>query len=103
QAARLGPWKLHLARHNMPPWIPVPDGGRWNLPLRNPELYNLQIDPEESFNVAQDNPRIVSDLLARVNNLLPGMPGDVQNAWNMTVNTPVCDTPDGGWPARLNP
>jgi arylsulfatase A len=101
QAARLGPWKLHVSRQTMPPWVPVPESGRWNLPLKNPELYNIQNDPEESFNVAVDNPRIVSDILARINNLLPGMPKEVQNAWSMTMNTPVCDIPDGAWPSKL--
>ena len=101
QAARLGPWKLHVARQNLPPWIPVPDGGRWNLPLRNPELYNLTSDPGESLNVAPDNPQVVADILARINNLLPNMPNAVQNAWNMTMSTQVCDTPDGGWPTKL--
>jgi arylsulfatase A len=102
QAARVGPWKLHVSRQNTPPWVPVPDSGRWNLPLKNPELYNLRNDPEESFNVASENPQIVSDILARIGNLLPGMPSEVQNAWRMTMNTPVCDTPDGAWPVKFN-
>lgn len=101
QAARLGPWKLHIARQTTPPWVPVPDSGRWNLPLKNPELYNVQNDPEESFNVASDNRKIVSDILARINNLVPGMPSEVQNAWSMSMNTPVCDIPDGAWPSKL--
>jgi arylsulfatase A len=102
QAARVGPWKLHVSRQNTPPWVPVPDSGRWNLPLKNPELYNMRNDPEESFNVASENPQVVSDILARIGNLLPGMPSEVQNAWRMTMTTPVCDTPDGAWPAKFN-
>lgn len=101
QAARMGPWKLHVARHNTPPWIPVPESGRWNLPLRSPELYNILVDPGESVNVAADNPKVVSEILARIKNLLPDMPAVVQNAWNLTMSTPVCDTPDGGWPSKL--
>jgi len=101
QAARLGQWKLHVARYNVPPWIPVPDGGRWNLPLKPPELYNIVNDPGESANLAQDNPDIVADLQARIGNLVPGMPSVVQSAWNLTTSTPVCPIPDGAWPSKF--
>ena len=103
QAGRLGPWKLHVSRQNTPPWVPVPDSGRWNLPLKDFELYNIVNDPAESSDVAMDNPQVVSDLYARITNLLPGMPSQVQNAWNMTMSTPVCDTPDGAWPVMETP
>ena len=39
QCARLGSWKLHVARNNTPAWAPAPVGGVLNLPLAAPELF----------------------------------------------------------------
>src|SRR5438094_1670239 len=46
QCARLGRWKLHVARYNSDAYGPSPAGGRMNLPLANPELYDIDDDPE---------------------------------------------------------
>jgi arylsulfatase A len=85
QCARLGVWKLHVSRYNDFPWSPDPIVGRFNLPLATPELYNLELDPDESYNVADDNPNIVADIRARIVKLLPSFPPDVMNAWNSTM------------------
>lgn len=85
QCARYGAWKLHIARYTDFPWSPDPVGGRVNLPLSQPELYNLERDPDESYNVAAENQAVVSDLLARVLKLLPTFPSSVANAWNATM------------------
>ena len=45
QCARMGQWKLHVARNNTPAWAPAPVGGVKNLSLASPELYNLIVDP----------------------------------------------------------
>jgi len=84
QCARLGPWKLHLTRWDTFIYGPQPAGGKKNLPLRPGELYNLTTDPEESYDVAEQHPAIVRDILARVEKLLPGFPSEVQNAWRET-------------------
>ncbi len=100
QAARLGPWKLHVSRYNTPPWVPVAADGRWNLPLVRPELYNILGDPGETSNVAADYPQVVADIQARIMNLLPGMPTQLQNGWSFTMSQAVCNTPDGAWPMK---
>jgi arylsulfatase len=44
QCARLGRWKLHMTRYNTKAWSPLPAGGRVNLPLPVPELYDVVSD-----------------------------------------------------------
>ena len=99
QCARLGPWKLHISRGNNFPWGPAPVGGTFNLPLPAPELYNLELDPDESCDVAPANPSVVADIMARVQKQLPTFPSDVMNAWNTTMSWQVQGTSVGALPA----
>ncbi len=85
QCIRRGPWKLHVSRYNTFVYGPAPAGGRVNLPLRPPELYNLAEDPDESNDVAAQNPEIVSSLTRRIGELLPGFPEAVRKAWDETA------------------
>lgn len=103
QCARLGPWKLHLARYNDYAWSPDPTGGRRNLPLPAPELYNLEHDPDESYNVAVDNPRIVAEIQARIERLLPTFPSQVMDSWQATMGQKVAPTPAGALPVAIQP
>ena len=99
QCARLGPWKLHLARYNTPPWIPLPANWRMNLPLASPELYNLEDDPAETTDMASDHPDVVATITARVQAMVPTFPSAVQSAWANTMSEPPVYCPSGGWPA----
>jgi arylsulfatase A-like enzyme len=59
-AYRKGPWKLHFITE-----------GAYGLPPakqqhETPQLYHLQRDPAERFDVAAQNPRVVADLQAAV-------------------------------------
>jgi arylsulfatase len=99
QCARVGPWKLHLARYNTPPWIPLPRGWRQNLRLENPELYNLETDPEESYDAANENPQIVASIRASVEALLPTFPEPVPTRWRDTMLAAGIYCPSGGWPS----
>jgi arylsulfatase A-like enzyme len=54
QCARWKQWKLHVARYNSAVYAAAPAGGRVSLPLPAPELYNLGLDPDESFDVAPE-------------------------------------------------
>jgi arylsulfatase len=57
RAVRKGPWKLHVRTNNQ---VDQPTGARDANP---PELYNLDNDPSEKYNLAAGNPDIVTELL----------------------------------------
>lgn len=99
QCARMGRWKLHLSRYNTAAWMPAPPGGRLNLPLPRPELYDLEADSEEVYDVAADNPQVVAEIRQRVDRLLETFPAQVRDAWRDTMRLPVEDTPAGAPPA----
>jgi arylsulfatase len=98
QCARWKSWKLHMSRYNSAPYSAAPQGGRKNLPLPAPELYNLSLDPDESYDVAPEHPHVVKEILARVEKLLPSFPDDVQKAWVKTKERPTQPTPTGQYP-----
>jgi arylsulfatase A len=102
QCARYGQWKLHISRGNNFPWGPAPIGGTYNLPLPAPELYNLELDPDESCDVAPANPSVVADIMARVQKQLPTFPSDVMNAWNTTMSWQVEGTSVGALPVMAS-
>jgi arylsulfatase A len=98
QCARLGQWKLHATRYNTRAWSPPPPTGRRNLPLPKPELYDLDNDPQESYDCASEHPDIVDDIMSRINRLLPTFPPAVQGAWRDTMGRRGVDAPDDGLP-----
>ena len=100
QCARLGPWKLHVARYNTPSFSPDPPRGRVNLPLPHPELYNIVSNPEESYDRASRNAAIVADISGRISRLIQTFPDDVVGAWNATMGLPVEDTPVDALPVE---
>lgn len=99
QCARWGPWKLHLARYNSPAWTPDPPGGRRNLPLPHPELYDVAADPSEAFDLATQKPAIVDKIKAMVDEQLLRLPDSVRWAWRDTMSIKVQETPAGAFPA----
>jgi hypothetical protein len=44
-------------------------------------LYNLKLDPEESYDVAPAHPEIVAEIQGRIERLLAGFPEPVQQAY----------------------
>jgi len=86
QCARLGKWKIHIARHNVMIYNPVPAAGRMSLPLAKPELYDLENDPAESYDVADENPRVVADLRARIERVVASMPDPVRQAYRAQMS-----------------
>ncbi len=99
QCARLGRWKAHFSRYNSRPWSPEPVGGRVNLPLPRPELYDLSSDPEESYDCSELQPHVIADIRARVEKALLSFPDVVQGTWQSTMAQPV----DGSTPAGALP
>lgn len=102
QCARYGQYKLHISRSNTFPWGPAPVGGAYNLPLPAPELYDMDLDPDESCDVAPLFPAVVADIMARVQKQLPTFPSDVMNAWNTTQSQHVQSTAIGALPVQAS-
>jgi arylsulfatase A len=81
QCARSMNWKLHIARHNTGAYMPAPAIGRRSYTLPKPELYNLANDPDESYDVAAENPQVVAKVQAKIGEMLRTFPEPVQKAW----------------------
>ena len=103
QCARLGRWKLHMTRYNTKAWSPQPPGGKVNLPLPRPELYDVVTDPQESYDCAASHPDVVSDIRARVDRLIRTFPPGIVDAWQYTLSQKVLDTPVDGLPVAGGP
>ena len=101
QCARMGQWKLHMSRGNTPAYTPTPKVGYFNLRLINPELYDIDTDSEEAEDVSAQNPDIVAQIQAGVAQLLPGLPSQVQAAWQATQTQPVVPNEPGAWPVPI--
>jgi len=99
QCARVGPWKLHVARYNSLPWAEQPAEGRVNLPLAKVELYNIESDPEESYECSDAHPEIVKDIQDRIQKALPTFPAQVQAAWAATRGRQTQPAAVGAMPA----
>jgi arylsulfatase len=95
QCARWKNWKLHVARYNSVTYSPAPPGGRLNLRLPHPELYDIATDRDESYDVAPERPDIVKEIQGRVERLIAGFPEDIQKAWADTKTRPTGNSPVG--------
>ncbi len=98
-AARWGNWKLHIARSNAEMYSAAPAGGRRSLRLWSPELYNLELDADESADVAAENPGVVEQIRGFVEKEMEGFPEDIRAAWQKLKETPVAPRPAGTFPA----
>ena len=99
QCVRWMNWKLHLARHNTAAYAPAPAVGRHSYVLPKPELYNLANDPDESYDVAAENPQIIATLRTKVNEMLKSFPKEVQQAYAESLERKVNPaTPTGAYP-----
>ncbi|SRR5579883_2521832 len=103
QCARMGPWKLHMSRANVPAYTATPAVGYMNLRLIYPELYNLNDDPEEAEDVSAGNPSVVAAIQQQVAQMLPAFPAQVQTAWTATQNRPVYPNEPGAYPTPIVP
>jgi arylsulfatase A len=103
QCARLGDWKLHVARYDVPMFTPTPQRGRRNLPLARQELYNVLSDSHESYDRAERNPAIVANIRAGIERVMSTMPPGVQHTYRDTLAHRVEDTPVGALPVEKDP
>jgi len=99
QCARVGAWKLHVARYNALPWVEAPREGRINLPLAKPELYNIEADPEEAYECSDAHPDIVKDIRNRIQAALLTFPAQVQTEWANTMARQTQPVSVGGMPS----
>ncbi|MCC7175888.1 MAG: sulfatase-like hydrolase/transferase [Bryobacterales bacterium] len=102
QCARWRQWKLHLARYNSAAYSPVPAGGRVNLPLPAPELYDVVNDPDESYDVAPEHPEVVAEIRSRIERLMAGFPDQVRKDWTEAKTRKVAPTAVGNFPRLAN-
>lgn len=79
QTVRARKWKLHVARWNYPRYT-ASTGPRQNLVLPQPELYDLTVDPGESYDLAADHPEVVKEVKSRIVNALTGFPQEIRLA-----------------------
>jgi arylsulfatase len=99
QCARWMNWKLHIARYNTAPYVPAPKDGIRNYILPKPELYDLNTDPDESYDVAAQRPDIVKQIQTQIDAMIPTFPPEVKQAYaeaKARVTDP--NTPAGAWP-----
>ena len=87
-----------MARYNAPAFSPTPAVGRMNLRLMNLELYNLDQDPSEAYDISDEHPEIVARIQAQVKEQLLSMPPRVRQAWDDTQRRRVQPNGSGEWP-----
>lgn len=93
QTARSGKWKIQVARWNIPRYTAA-SGQQKNITLREPELYDMSIDPGESYNLASRFPDVVRELRAAIAARLATFPEEIRRA-----NADLL-TPPGAEPAK---
>ncbi len=103
QAARVGDYKLHVSRFNAPAYAPYPMAGLNNYPLLRPELYDLETDPEEAFDISARETAVVEDILKRIKDKLPTLPTEVQTAWRDTQSRRAYPNEPGAYPTPMYP
>jgi hypothetical protein len=68
------------------------------LPLINPELYNIESDPEESYECSAAHPEVVKDIQDRIQTALFSFPARVQTEWAITRARRTDAVPPGAMP-----
>lgn len=67
--------------------------------LARPELYNVALDPAESYDVAEQHPEIVAGLLHDLDTMMPTFPPNVVTAYaTLKANVGSITTPPGASP-----
>jgi len=79
QTARMGRWKIHLARWNIPRYTAASSQQK-NALLATPELFDMNVDLSESYDVAPQHPDIVTRLRSTVLDKLRTFPDEIQQA-----------------------
>lgn len=99
QCVREDSWKLRISQYSKETYLIGSDPGK-NLMLSQPELYNLDDDPEESYDLARDYPDIVKRMLRKIDDAIPTFPERVGQAYREIKNSPGSPTTPEGAAAR---
>ncbi len=99
QCARQGGWKVRIAQYTKDPYVLGTPPGE-NLLLTKPELYYLNEDPGESYDVADLHPGIVSQMIQQVDQMIPTFPQKVIETYNNLKKNPDSLSTPTGAPAR---
>jgi arylsulfatase A len=106
ECARKGSWKLRLTLNGAETdGFAGGTGQVAHAPFiyARPELYNLDADPTESYNVAQANPEIVQEIQRDIEALMPTFPKEVADAYAaQRANVASPRTPPGAPPRPAN-
>ncbi|MGC9198948.1 MAG: sulfatase family protein [Acidobacteriaceae bacterium] len=98
QCARRQNWKLRFAQYANAPYVLGNPGGP-NFWLTKPELYNLEDDPGESYDVADEHSEMVKEILAEVDGCVPSFPQHVVEVYEeLKKNPDSATTPAGAGP-----
>lgn len=85
ECARKGSWKLRIAQGTgeiyVNDWLGGTCGPKRHFLLPRPELYNLDLDPHESYDAAIDHPEVVKDIQRDIEALIPTFPENVVQAY----------------------
>jgi arylsulfatase len=95
-------WKLRVAQTDGEIYINDWSSGRTGYWLQLPELYDLEQDIAESYDVAAKHPEIVDRLIAEMDRQLESFPDAVQGAMRTLRGTPARITTPPGAAARLD-
>jgi arylsulfatase A len=98
QCVRHGRWKMHVSRYNSITYAPAPAGGRRNITLKTPELYDVVTDVDESYDVAPEHPEVVRDLTARLEAMIATFPEPVRKAYAETKSRQAVSERPGALP-----
>lgn len=89
-------WKLRVAQGDGEIYITDNGNGHRSAWLPHPELYDLERDPEESYDLAKQNPERVQQMLASVEEVMPTFPPDIVAAYGaLKQNVARRTTPPG--------
>jgi len=102
QCARWQQWKLHVSRYTHRGYSPAPADSTRNLLLPKPELYDLEKDPDESFDVADMHPEIVSQMLEKIETGMKTFPDAILRDWEETKLRKVSPTAAGALPRSID-
>lgn len=98
QCARAGKWKLRVAQYTHETYVLGGNPGD-NLLLEKPELYDLEKDPSECYDVASVHPNKVAEIQQQVERMIPAFPEKIVQAYaRLKQNPDSATTPAGASP-----